>query len=37
MATHIADEVHADAALHEAPLPVAALEVVPVSTAGDGL
>lgn len=37
MATHTADEVDADLSLHEAPLPIMALETVVVSTAGDEL
>jgi hypothetical protein len=37
MAAHVADEIGSDAPLYEAPLPVAALEAVVVSTADDGL
>jgi hypothetical protein len=37
MAAHVAYEIGSDAPLHEAPLPVAALEAVLVATANDGL
>src|SRR5712691_13328631 len=37
MAAHVADEIDADAALRETPLPVAALEAVTVPAADDGL
>jgi hypothetical protein len=37
MAAHVADEVCSDPPLHEAPLPVPALEAVLVAAADDGL
>jgi len=37
MAAHVADKIGSHAPLHEAPLPVAALEAVAIATTRDGL
>jgi hypothetical protein len=37
MAAQVADEINADAPFREAPLPIAAVEAVPVPAADDGL